>query len=72
MQEKFDELRKRYEETAALGSARAVLAWLRERIHRHGAMYLPDDLLRRATGKERETAPFLSYIKRKYSALYVF
>ncbi|KAF0127314.1 MAG: carboxypeptidase Taq [Elusimicrobia bacterium] len=56
----------------ARGEFAPPLAWLRERVHRHGARYFPADLLRKAIGKERETAPFLRYIKTKYSAIYKF
>lgn len=49
-----------------------ILGWLREKIHRHGAKYFPADLLRKATGQERDAAPFLRYIKAKYSGIYGF
>ncbi len=56
----------------ARGEFRPVLAWLRERIHRHGARYFPADLMKKAVGKGPEAGPYISYIKKKYSALYGF
>jgi len=47
-----------------------LLGWLRENVHRHGARYLPDELLKRATGAELDAAPYLGYLRRKYGALY--
>ncbi|MDQ7772072.1 MAG: carboxypeptidase M32 [Elusimicrobiales bacterium] len=56
----------------ARGEFAPLLGWLREKIHVHGARYFPADLLRRATGKERDAAPFVRYIKEKYSGIYGF
>lgn len=56
----------------ARGEFGPILAWLREKVHRHGAKYLPAELLRKAIGRDVEAGPFLSYIKKKYSAIYGF
>ena len=57
-----DELRR--------GEFGALLGWLREHVHRHGSRYLPDELLRRATGSPLEAGPYLRYLQRKFGALY--
>jgi carboxypeptidase Taq len=52
------------------GHFATLLGWLRENVHRHGARYLPADLLKRATGSDLDAAPYLAYLRRKYAALY--
>ncbi len=47
-----------------------LLGWLRENVHRHGARFLPDDLLRRATGSALQAGPYLAYLEAKYDELY--
>lgn len=43
--------------------------WLVEKVHRHGRRYGGDELMERATGAKTSTAPFLGYLKSKYSDL---
>jgi carboxypeptidase Taq len=52
------------------GEFGALLDWLRDRIHRHGRKYLPDELVRRVTGGPLRTGPYLDYLRRKYGELY--
>ena len=52
------------------GEFGALLDWLRDRIHRHGRKYLPDELVRRVTGGPLRTEPYLGYLRRKYGELY--
>ena len=47
-----------------------LLGWLRDNVHRHGARYLPDELLRRATGSPLDAGPYLRYLRAKYGELY--
>ena len=54
----------------ARGEFAPLRRWLGERIHRHGARYLPEELVERATGSPLSPAPFLRYLKRKYGELY--
>ena len=72
--------------TASLGGADAVnqqfregdfqplLDWLRREVHALGSSKLPAEIIASATDKPMtegiDTEPFVSYIKRKYSALY--
>jgi carboxypeptidase Taq len=52
------------------GEFDALLAWLRENVHRHGKKYEPDDLISNATGRLPDTAPYLRYLQRKFGDLY--
>ena len=52
------------------GEFGALLDWLRDRIHRHGRKYLPEELLRRATGSPLQAGPYLAYLRRKCGELY--
>lgn len=44
--------------------------WMTESIHRHGQQYLPQELVRRATGREITAEPFVDYVDRKCVNLY--
>jgi carboxypeptidase Taq len=44
--------------------------WLREHIHRHGGLYSPDELLRRATGESFNSAYYVTYLTEKFTELY--
>ena len=50
-----------------LGSLRT---WLREKIHRHGRLYTPAELIERAVGGPLDPAPMLDHLRGKYRALY--
>jgi carboxypeptidase Taq len=54
----------------AAGEFDGLLGWLRETVHRHGRKYLPEELLRRATGSPLQAGPYLAYLRRKYGELY--
>jgi carboxypeptidase Taq len=43
-----------------------LLEWLREKIHRPGRRYSPQELIRRATGEPLRASYFLDYLKAKY------
>jgi len=47
-----------------------VFNWMREKIHKPGAKYTPTELIQRVTGGPIRTAPFLTYIRNKYSDIY--
>jgi carboxypeptidase Taq len=44
--------------------------WLRRKVHAPGRTYPAAELLRRATGQEPSTKPFVDYVTAKYGALY--
>jgi carboxypeptidase Taq len=48
------------------GNYTRLLAWMREKIHRHGRRYSPTELVERATGEPLRASYFLSYLKGKY------
>ena len=52
------------------GQLRPLRRWLADNIHAHGARYLPDELIERATGKPLSIDPFVRHLKRKYGELY--
>jgi carboxypeptidase Taq len=52
------------------GNFSEVLSWLRQRIHRFGRMYFPEELCKKVTGKPLSPDPFLRYIEEKYASVY--
>jgi carboxypeptidase Taq len=52
------------------GDYSALLAWMRDKIHRHGAKYTSSELVERVTGGPIRARPFLAYIRKKYTELY--
>jgi carboxypeptidase Taq len=54
----------------ARGEFAPLLAWLREKIHRHGRRYTARDLARRVTGKDLSAEPLLRHLRGKAAELY--
>ena len=52
------------------GEFSALLGWLREKIHRHGAKFAAQELVQRVTGSGIDPAPYMRYLKGKYSQIY--
>jgi carboxypeptidase Taq len=52
------------------GQFSALLGWLRRNVHQHGRKFTPNELLERATGRPLTAGPWISYVQRKYGALY--
>ncbi len=52
------------------GEFAPIRGWLWEEVHRHGRVFLPEDLVRRVTGSGLGAEPFLHYIRRKYGEVY--
>jgi carboxypeptidase Taq len=52
------------------GDCKPLLAWLRDRIHRHGQQYRAHELVQRVTGKPLSIQPFVRYATEKFSAVY--
>lgn len=44
--------------------------WLRDNIHQYGAIYTPEELIKKVTGEEISTKYFLSYLENKYKNIY--
>ena len=47
-----------------------LLGWLNEKIHRHGAKLEPQELVERVTGSGIDSAPYVRYLRTKYSQIY--
>lgn len=58
------------EEDFRRGRFQPLRAWLREKIHRQGQRYRPEELCRRVTGQPLSPQPFLRYLRAKYIPLY--
>jgi len=46
------------------------LAWLREKVHRHGSKFEPQDLIQRVTGTKIDPSPYMRYLSKKYTEIY--
>jgi carboxypeptidase Taq len=57
-------------EELSRGQTTALLAWLRQNIHRHGRKFTPGELVRRITGKPLSHEAFMRYAKAKFGELY--
>ncbi|MFC3085349.1 carboxypeptidase M32 [Tabrizicola soli] len=54
----------------AAGDVSAATGWLRERLQRHGGLYEPRDVVRRACGFEPDEGPLLDYLEAKFGEIY--
>jgi carboxypeptidase Taq len=52
------------------GAFAGLLAWLREKVHRHGRKFASQELVRRVTGSPIDPRPYLRYLERKFGGLY--
>jgi carboxypeptidase Taq len=52
------------------GDFKALTAWMREKVHQHGAKFKPQELVQRITGSKIDQEPYLRYLTRKYSDIY--
>jgi len=52
------------------GNWHPILEWLRDKIHDHGSLYTPAELIEHATGQPPTAKPFIEYLEGKYAALY--
>jgi len=58
------------QEQIRLGEFAPWLAWLREKVHCHGAKFEPQELIQRLTGSKIDPAPYMRYLEQKYSSIY--
>jgi len=54
----------------ARGDFGALLAWLREAVHRHARKFMPQELVERVTGSKIDPEPYLRYLETKYGEIY--
>jgi carboxypeptidase Taq len=52
------------------GDTHAAVTWLGDNLQRHGGLYEPRDVVRRACGFEPSEAPLLDYLDAKFTELY--
>ncbi|MEW5956631.1 MAG: carboxypeptidase M32 [Chloroflexota bacterium] len=58
-------------EQFARGEFGGLLAWFKEKIHRHGRKYTATELVQRVTGATGiEAGPYLAYIEQKFTDIY--
>lgn len=48
----------------------AVRTWYKEKVHIHGRMYSPSQLVKRVTGQALSAEPYTKYLKSKYKSIY--
>ncbi len=56
----------------ALGKLNHVNDWLKRNIHSQGDLYDPEDLIKKATGRNLNPEPYLQYLNEKYGNIYGF
>jgi len=54
------------------GEFSALLAWVREKVHRHGAKFEAQELVQRITGSKIDPAAYVRYLQTKYGEIYGF
>lgn len=59
-----------FEKDLAAGNLKNIHAWLNKHVHAHGALYLPHDLIKKATGEKLNPHYFTDYLSIKYNKMY--
>lgn len=54
------------EEAVGAGDFARIKGWLRERVHKYGAIYPPKELVKKVTGEEYNAEHLLAYLDNKY------
>jgi carboxypeptidase Taq len=54
------------------GDLDTVHTWLKDNIHKYGAVYKPAELIKKVTGEELSAKYFIDYLNKKYSEIYEF
>jgi len=54
------------------GNFERIRNWLNEKVHKHGAKILADDLIKQICGEGLNPNVFIEYLKEKYSKIYQF
>ena len=58
------------DEQVSRGDVSVLLAWLRDRVHRHGKVYLPHELMKQVIGHNPTEVPLIDYLNEKFGDLY--
>lgn len=59
-----------FEKELTAGNLLPIKSWLDQNIHRHGSLYLPDELVEKVTGEKLNPKYFIDYLTKKYTLLY--
>jgi carboxypeptidase Taq len=59
-----------FDERLASGDTAFILDWLRSHMYAYGAIYLPEDLIKRITGEAPDPTYFTRYLTNKFEQLY--
>jgi len=54
----------------AQGKFDAILGWMREKVHRFGSKFEPQEIMLKATGSKITPEPYMHYLQTKYGELY--
>jgi carboxypeptidase Taq len=68
--EKFKSTTPDIDDQVRRGDFSNLLSWLRAEIHQYGRKYEPQELVQRVTGSPIDPAPYVRYLKSKYSEIY--
>ncbi len=68
--EAFEEAYPDWESRVQKGELTFIREWLNQMIHQHGRVFSAEELVEKVTGKPASAAPYLSYLHRKYNAIY--
>ena len=52
------------------GEFNVIQDWLKEKIHQHGAIYTPDELIKKVTGEGLNATYLVNYLEEKYVKVY--
>ena len=52
------------------GNFRGIVSYLKNNLHKYGALYNYNQLLKKFTGKSFNSKYYITYLKNKYSKLY--
>ena len=58
------------DDSLAAGDYSRLLGWMRAHVHQHGRKYPPAELIKRATGGPLSASAYITYLTRKFSAIY--
>ncbi|ARU59916.1 carboxypeptidase M32 [Tumebacillus avium] len=59
-----------YREQVAAGDVTEVLAWLNEKVYKHGKMLTPGQIMTEATGEEINSEYLVAYLEEKFKDIY--
>jgi carboxypeptidase Taq len=58
------------EQCIAAGDLMCINSWLKEHVHKYGAVYLPEELIQKVTGQPLTAKYFIEYLNGKYADIY--